>query len=417
MKVKNFFCLLLIILSFYNRDLYALDHNRIVSYRLWKVISKDELSQRMRERKIPKALLNPKYDVKIYDVTYISYWHDGTEVLTSGLYFVPQDVGKSLPTLVYHHGTRFTKGREEDIKRETNFALGYAVDGYLVLMPDYFGIGHGEKFHLYQQYKPLGQTTVDFLFAAKELNDSLKVRINEQLFLTGYSEGGYAALGANKLIQEKYSKHFNVTATSANAGAYDMAEVQSQAMFKPYPRPQFLPYLLLGLNEVYNMVPDINDIYREPYDKVVRKYFDGNHSHDGLEKLLPKVPKDMLKDSFVNRYLNDKSFIMHKALEENTLCYWKPENADQLCHCKGDEVVFYENAVVAYNGMKQHGAEDITLRNPGKKYGHRDCGLFATSYSKMYFDSFREDSKYGRKGSVTQRFFLSLAKLRKPPIN
>jgi hypothetical protein len=37
------------------------------------------------------------------------------------------------------------------------------------------------------------------------------------------------------------------------------------------------------------MVPDINDIYREPYDKVVRKYFDGNHSHDGLEKLLPKV--------------------------------------------------------------------------------------------------------------------------------
>ncbi len=397
-----------------SQTLFAIDGSSIVSYELWQTVSKDELHKRMKDRKIPKALVNPKYDVKIYDVKYISHWHDGSEVLVSGLYFVPQGATAPLPQLVYHNGTKFTKGRENEIKRETNFALGYAVDGYIVLMPDYFGLGHGEKFHIYQQYEPLGQTTVDFLFTASALNDSLNVKTNGQLFLTGYSEGGYAALGANKLIQEKYSDHFKVTATSANAGAYDMAGVQSQAMFQPYKRPQFLPYLLQGLNEVYNMVPDLNAIYRAPYDTVVKTYFDGNHSHEGLEKLLPLIPKDMLTDSFINLYLNVKEFIMHKALEENTITHWKPENPVQLCHCKGDETVFYQNAVVAYNEMKRQGAKDVTLRNPGKKYGHRSCGIFATAYSKFYFDSFREGSKHGRKGSIIQRFFIAVAKLKKP---
>jgi len=412
--MKNTFITLLLLFCAGSHNLFAAQGSRIVSCRLWQTVSKDELRKRMKERKIPKALLNPRYDVKIYDVQYISHWHDGSEVLASGLYFVPQGMDSAMPQLVYHHGTRFAKGREPEIKRETNFALGYAVDGYVVLMPDYLGLGHGERFHIYQQYKPLGQTTVDFLFATAALHDSFNIKVNKQLFLTGYSLGGYAALGANKLIQEKYADHFKVTATSANAGAYDMAGVQSQAMFQPYPRPQFLPYLLQGLNEVYNMVPNLNAIYREPYASVIQDYFDGNHAHDGLEKKLPAIPKEMLTDSFVNLYMNDKDCIMRKALRENTICYWKPENAVQLCHCKGDEIVFYENAEAAYNGMKQEGAKDVTLRNPGKKYGHRGCGLFATAYSKMYFDSFRAGSKHGRKGSISQRFFLSLAKLKKP---
>lgn len=74
----------------------------------------------------------------------------------------------------------------------------------------------------------------------------------------------------------------------------------------------------------------------------------------------------MLVESFVNLYLTDTAFVMRKALQDNTICYWKPENAVQLCHCKGDEIIFYENALVAYNGMKQQGGKDRTLRNPGK---------------------------------------------------
>lgn len=387
---------------------------RIVSYELWKTVSKDDLRETMRQRKVPKAMLDPKYDVNIYDVKYISHWHDGSEVLTSGLYFVPQGATEPLPQMAYHHGTIMHKGRQTEITGEANLCLGYAVDGYLVLMTDYIGLGHGERFHLYQDYRSLGQATVDFLLAVRELDGPLNVRASDQLFLTGYSEGGYAALGANKLIQEEYSDRFKVTATAANAGAYDMKGVQSKAIFQPYPRPQFLPYLIIAMNEIYGIVPDTYDCFKAPYDSLVRVLFDGTHYNEEMTEHFPSIAADMLKDTLIREYWNNPDFLFHKAMADNTITHWKPDNPVQLCHCKGDEIVFYENSVVALEGMKASGAEDVILRNPGNKYGHLGCGLFATGYSKFYFDSFRPGAKHGRKGSSTQRFLMGMLKLRKP---
>jgi len=387
---------------------------RIVSYELWQTVNKDELRETMRARKIPKAMLDPKYDVHIYDVKYISHWHDGTEVLTSGLYFVPQGATGPMPQMAYHHGTIMHKGRQTEIKGETHLCLGYAVDGYLVLMTDYIGLGHGERFHLYQDYRSLGQASVDFLLAVRELDDVLNVRASDQLFLTGYSEGGYAALGANKLIQEEYSDRLKVTATAANAGAYDMKGVQAKAIFQPYPRPQFLPFLLIGVNEIYDIVPDIHEAFIAPYDSLVRVFFDGTHYNEEMTEHFPSIAAEMLKQWILDQYWNNPDFRFHKAMDDNTITHWKPENPVQLCHCKGDEIVFYENSVVALEGMRASGAEDVILRNPGKKYGHLGCGLFATGYSKFYLDSFRPGAKYGRKGSSTQRFLMGLLKMKKP---
>lgn len=385
---------------------------KIISCTLWKTVQKEDLSAVMKKNNVPKSLVNVKYTVDIYDVVYKTCWHDGTCIKASGLYFVPRNVNKPLPQVVYHHGTRVSPGRDKELGGEDYLCLGMAVDGYAVLQPDYVGLGHGEKFHLYQLAKPLGQTSVDMLYAIRELNDSLHIKNNNQLFLTGYSEGGYATLATNKLIQEKYSKDFKVTAASGNSGAYDMGGVQSTVMFNRYDNPHYLPYLLRAVNEVYKIVPyDINLIYKAPYDSLIPTMFDGKHSMHAINKALPEIPKDMILDSIVEVYKNDKSFPLHKILEENSLCYWKPENPVQLCYCDKDEQVTYKNAFVARDEMKKLGAEHVTLRRGGKKYGHYKCAIFASMYTKLYFDSFRNGSKYGRKGNVNKRFILSLAKL------
>jgi hypothetical protein len=110
-------------------------------------------------------------------------------------------------------------------------------------------------------------------------------------------------------------------------------------------------------------------------------------------------------------YLNNPDFPLRKILEENSLCHWKPENPVMLCYCPKDEQVNYKNSIVAEKGMKAKGAKHVTLRNAGRKYGHTKCALFATMYSKLYFDSFLKGSKYGRKGNTNKRFLLSLAKI------
>jgi len=364
----------------------------------------------MKKNHVPKSLLKPKCDVDIYDITYKTCWHDSSCIMASGLVFVPKGYNLPMAEVVYHHGTRVQKGREKNIDGESNICLGLAVDGYLVLKPDYIGLGYGDKFHLYQQYKSLGQASVDMIYAIRELNDSLNVKLNGQLFLTGYSEGGYAAVAANKYIQESYPD-IKVTATSGNSGAYDMLGVQSEVMFRKYGHPHYLPFLLRGINEVYHVVPDINAIYKPPFDTLIPQVFDGKHTFKQIDEYMPEIPKDMVRDTFVNLFVSDPNFPVKKALADNSLCHWKPENPIQLCYCDKDEQVSYKNSFVARDGMKALGAKHITLRDAGKKYGHYKCALFASMYSKLYFDSFRNGSKYGRKGNVNKRFLLALAKL------
>lgn len=395
---------------------FALDFTgkKLLSYKLWNTVSKEELREKMKKNHVPKSMLNPKQDIDIYDITYKSFWHDSSSILASGLVFVPRGFGKPMAEVVYHHGTRVEKGRKKDIGGVDYICLGLAADGYLVLQPDYIGLGHGDKFHLYQQYKSLGQASVDMIYAALELKDSLKFELNSQLFLTGYSEGGYAAVATNKYIQESYPD-IKVTATSGNSGAYDMAGVQSEVMFKKYGHPHYLPFLLRGLNEVYHFVPDINTIYKSPYDSIIPAMFDGSHSFREIDKVLPEIPKDMVRDTFVDLFIHDPDFPLRKALVDNSLCNWKPENPIQLCYCDKDEQVNYKNSFVARDGMKKLGAKHILLQDAGKKYGHNKCAAFASMYSQLYFDSFRKGSKYGNRGNAGKRFMLALARLAVKP--
>lgn len=393
---------------------FALDFSgpRLISFTLYQSISREELVEKMKKNHVPAGLLKPLYDVDVYDIQYKTCWHDSTCILASGLYFVPKGVAAAMPQVVYHHGTRVEKGRKKKLGGEEFLCLSYAVDGYAVMEPDYIGLGHGDKFHLYQNAQSLGQASVDMLRAVHELDSILNIQKNNQLFLTGYSEGGYAALAAHKLIEEKYSNEFTITASSCNSGAYDMAGVQSKTMFLPYDHPHYLPYLLKGINEVYKVItPDINVIYKAPYDTLIPLMFDGSSDYRDIDKQLPKVPKDMIRDSLVQEFMNNPEFPLVKVLKENSLTDWVPKSPVQLCYCDKDEQVDYRNSLVTAKRMKELGAKHVKARRAAKKYGHGKCAIFATMYSKLYFDSFRKGSKYGRKGNLNKRFLLGLAKL------
>jgi len=182
-------------------------------------------------------------------------------------------------------------------------------------------------------------------------------------------------------------------------------------MFKDYTRPHYLPYLLLGYNEVYHFVPDINSIYKHPYDSIIAAYFDEKHSMNQIDNALPHVPKDMLRDSFVNLFITDTNFAMNVELKANSLCDWTPQAPVQLCYCDSDEQVTPENAKVAYKTMKSNGAEHITLRRAAIDFHHAPCAIISILYTKMYFDTFLHGSKFGGKGAPGKRLVASMAKM------
>jgi len=406
--MKSKLILLLLILHYSS----GFGSGELVTYTYFTSATKADFRKVMKDHHVPKMFAKARYDVDVYDITYMTKWYDGTSIKASGLYFVPKNFKGAMPQVVYHHGTRIKPGRIQNLGGEEYMCMAMAVDGYIVLMPDYIGLGNGEKFHLYQLAESIGQAAVDMIIAVRELNKKLDILTNEQLFLTGYSEGGYATLATQKMIQEKYSDEIKVTASSAMSGAYDMAGAQSEVMFRPYSQPHYLPFLLKSYNEVYKVVGnDINVIYKHPYDTLIPKLFDGKHGIGDINRALPEVPKNMIRDTFINLFVNDPNFAFIKALKANNVYDWKPEKPVQLCYCKADEQVTYKNSLIAYRKMRENGSRHILLRNAGKKYDHYKCAIFSSLYTKMYFDSFRKGSKYGRKGPLGKRMAIDIAKL------
>jgi hypothetical protein len=383
----------------------------LISYTLHQSVTREEFRALLKKRHLPKASAPARYDVDVYDVIYYTKWHDGSTIKASGLYFVPRNVKKGSAELIYHHGTRVNKGRRKKLGGEENFCLALAMDGYSVIMPDYIGLGHGDKFHLYQVAESLGQASVDMYFAVHEINADCELKTNGQLFLTGYSEGGYAAMATDKFIQEKYADQIHVTAASPMSGAYDMTGVEGKVMFKAYTEPHYLPYLLGSYNEVYNLVgPNVNVIYKHPYDTIIPQLASQKPNLDDVIHLLPSVPADILKDTFVNLYLSDANFSLIQAIKKNNLYDWKPQTPVQLCYCDSDEQVTPLNAYVAYDQMRKNGAQDITLRRAGRNFNHNKCALVSMLYTKMYFDTFRRGSRHGGKGSLGSRIMASVAR-------
>ena len=389
----------------------AFGYEHVVSFTLYKTVTKEEFTEMMKKRHLPASVAPARYTVDIYDVTYYTRWHDGSVIRATGLYYVPRDCDKPSPELVYNHGTRVNPGRNSKLGGEENMCVAFAMDGYVVMLPDYIGLGTGDKFHLYQVAESEAQASVDMIFAARELNDSLKVKTSGQLFLSGYSQGGHASLATHKFIQEHYAGRLTVTASSPMSGAYDMTGAEGEIMFHPYSRPHYLPYLLRSFNEVYHFVPgDVTAIYKHPYDSLVPLLFDGKHSISKIDKSLPAIPTDMIKDEFVKSFTTDTTNLLHIALRQNSLCNWKPEAPVQLCYCDSDEQVTPRNALVAYKTMRSLGAEHVTLRQAARNFTHSKCAMVAVLYTKMYFDTFRRGSKYGGKGAPGQRIVASIAR-------
>lgn len=388
----------------------AFSQNKLVSYELVQSYSTEDLQGVWKKNKVPDFIVKIEHGIDIYEVIYNSTWHDGTTVKASGLYFKPKDMKEDAAVIVYHHGTQIEKDRKVKLSGEQAICAGYATGGFAVLRPDYFGLGKGEKFHLYQHSESEALSSVDMLRAVNELNDIIKFKTNDMLFITGYSQGGHAAMATHKYIQENLSNEFTVTASAPMSGAYDLAGVQSEVMFKEYSHPGYLPYLMVGYNEVYGFVKDPFLIFKEPYRDLLRPLFNGEHSMKEVNKVMPDVPKDALDDKMLEEYINNPEFPLRKALVENSNYDWKPEAPMQMCYCNADEQVNYKNALVAYDAMKENGAKNVRLRNSGKKFNHNTCALFSAIYTGWYFDSFRKGSKKGRKGPLFKRMLLNIAK-------
>lgn len=380
----------------------------LISFTKVADLSTDSLETIWNQNGMPKVIVNISNEIELYEIIYTTNWHDGTTILASGLYFTPIGLKKPCAQLIYHHGTQIKKARSTQIVRERAICAGFAADGYAVIMPDYIGLGKGDKKHLYQHADSESDAAIHMYQAVQELNTKINIQTNNQLYLTGYSQGGHACMATHKKIQEQYS-NISITASSPMSGAYHMSGAQANVMFSPYNDPAYLPYLLMSYNEIYQIVEE-EDLFVEPYKSIIPKLYDGSYDLYEINVQMPNIPVQVVNPNLVEEYLNNPAFKFKIALEENNLIDWATNTPTQLCYCSSDKRVLKENSIVAYSRMKKKGSTNLSLRLVGRKFDHETCAGYAFVYTKLWFNSFRNGSKKGRKGNLIKRIALSLKK-------
>ena len=367
----------------------------LVSYSLIATYTSSQIDSIYTANGIPTFVLPGEYGVNIYKVEYNTLDADSLPILASGAFFVPVNPSCHVPLASYQHGTILNK---EDVPSrlgggEVIIGISMASDGYAVCMPDYLGLGDSPGLHPYVHAQTEARAVADMLVVSLGICDELGITRNGQLFLLGYSQGGHSTMAAHQLIQEHYGSYFNVTASAPMSGPYDLSGVQADIISSggTYPNPGYLPYLLFAYNNIYHLYNSVSDYILPPYDSLLPPLFDGTHSMDDVNAVMPAVPSDIIVPAILDSFNNIPQFKLHEVLKENDTYFWVPNSPVRMYYCEGDHDVNYMNAFIAYDTFTVEGATGITLQSSGASYDHVGCVLPSLLNAKLWLDSLRLD--------------------------
>ncbi|HIO97623.1 MAG TPA: hypothetical protein EYG71_06825 [Leucothrix sp.] len=303
------------------------------------------------------------YKVKGYRLVYVTTDNSGKKLKASGLLLIPQkDSSKKSPLFSYQHGTHFLDSQVPS--NNPSEIPEIAGRGFIVSAPDYIGYGESASHpHTYIHAKSYANAVIDMLRATKAFLKTINITLNEQLFLAGYSEGGYATLAAQRAIQENYSNEFNVTASAPGAGPYDLSGT-ARIIFNQdeNANPAFMSFVIKTYNDIYNLNA-IDEMYQQPYVNPMNTVFDGKHSGLTIRKALNDVTSQLFKPVFLATVQGASQHALTDKLAENNIYDWTPTVPTRFFHSKYDETVPYENTRKLIQEMNDNGAQNIEESN------------------------------------------------------
>ena len=335
-------------------------------------------------------------DVQIYSVRYETIDPAGQLTEASALVAFPTNVDKNYPLIAYQHGTEVLRDNAPSQKPNHMSTLALAATGYAVVSADYLGLGESNSLHPYVHAHSLATAVIDALRTAKTLSSDKGVNLSGQLFLIGYSEGGYATMVTHRELQRNYADEFTVTASAPMAGPYDLSGAMVERFFddSPHPNPYYFPYTVLAYDQVYGFNDTLSDIFQAPYDQTISGLFDGTHTSSEINDSIAEN-RELFNQELYDQLGEGQISWRKAALTENDSYRWTPNSAMYLFHCTQDDQVPYQNTQVAFDYFQSIGATQVQLfaiddASLNQSNVHSNCAIPLLLEGKSLFDALIE---------------------------
>jgi pimeloyl-ACP methyl ester carboxylesterase len=304
-----------------------------------------------------------RYPVTTWRLTYVTRDGEGREVTASALAAVPvKPAGQRSPVMSWQHGTLFEDRRVPSNNQplEEPAALMASL-GYIVVAADYVGYGASRNVpHPYLMSAPTASAVVDLLTAAAQWRQASGVLDNGQLFMAGYSEGGYATMAALRAMEASGSPHLaNLVGVAPGAGPYSVTATMDNMLALVRERSTFLrlvawPGVLRSLSE------NTRSLLRELL----------------LREAIPPEADVTLTSTFIDLYLSDDTAALDAVSNVHD---WKPTFPVLMFHGRDDRTVGYDVATRTLSTQRSRGSVSASLTScdagAGVPAGHLECVL------------------------------------------
>lgn len=339
-----------------------------------------------------------KYDVNNYKITYTTTDAFGQPDTVTGLLSIPDNDEFVRPLAVYNHGTIASRELAPSVEGvlERLIVQGLAGNDFITMAPDYLGLGDSDGQHPYLHADTEASVGRDMIIAVRKWLDAEEIRYNDQVFVTGYSQGGHASAALHERLEANLDDGIDVTAAAHLSAPFDILVPSPEVLGVRNAPPVLLAFFnhtLISYNYVYDLYGGVEGLFVEPYLTQAQLFlaeeldvFEMGDALDSLLRLNDAVLGAMYTDEFLTDVLdNDPTLV--QAFEANDVFNFAPASPTLIYYCNADLTVNPANSILADSVMRSLGALGVTLEDGGA-LDHGDCAIPAALRAIAFFQDF-----------------------------
>jgi hypothetical protein len=310
--------------------------------------------------------------VKIYEVKYASEYINDPIITLSGLVCIPDNSTRDCLLFCFQPGTMsahneapsvITRNGQPNVELQLLQAI--AGLGFVIIIPDYIGFGASEDLHHPYYNKELFQRSIyDLILTTLDMKNSGKYNfsLNGDLFITGYSLGGWASLVAHKHLENNPITGLNFIGSACGAGAYDLIQVRDLLVEQTfYSYPFYIPNLLIGYQSVGDINYELSTYLNEAYASRSIELITGEYSATYINTNLTTNTNELLTEDFINDFYSDINPIwieLRSVLAKNSQAAWNNTKLIELYHGDEDDQVPYAISEKLVNDFRSMGIDE-----------------------------------------------------------
>ncbi|MBB4805321.1 hypothetical protein HNP38_000593 [Chryseobacterium defluvii] len=287
--------------------------------------------------------------LKAYKITYYTRNENNNLVKATGLLMYP-NANYKLSTVVSDHGTTDSRDNVPSNLKGVMYAgfvveLSYVLNGYILMAPDYVGMGSGEGTHPYVHYPTEAGATIDFVTAANKVLIQQGVKRYNEYFLTGYSQGAHAAMSTLKKLSISNPGNLKFKYAYMGDGPYDFSGVTLQ---KGVLEKDVYPFTSFIANVVNTCNNTGYKTYTNNISEVISTEYLDKYNHHVIQEnggLLwgPLLWRKLFTTNFVNEVTNNPNSKLRQCLRANDVYDWYNKTPMTLGHSTVDLAIHPDN--------------------------------------------------------------------------